>query len=127
MVNFQSWIITTQDIKAHSTIPLPGYIVKEVHINEHKFTFKLSQAKKVMYFSLKEKIQMKRWVQIVIFVSLIYLNQLSGVNQVFFKHFILISWKVCLNLYCFKTNIFLYLQYFYILHANQLEIFLLMF
>jgi len=51
-----------QDIKAHSTIPLPGYIVKEVHINEHKFTFKLSQAKKVMYFSLKEKVQMKRWM-----------------------------------------------------------------
>nr|XP_018667889.1 zinc finger protein isoform X2 [Ciona intestinalis] len=51
-----------QDVRAQMTMPLPGYDVTSFTCHEHKFCFKLNQARKVHLFAADTKELRDRWM-----------------------------------------------------------------
>jgi len=52
----------TQDVRAQMTMPLPGYEVTTTTNNDHKFSFKLSQARKILFFATDDQSVLERWI-----------------------------------------------------------------
>ncbi|XP_076804222.1 uncharacterized protein LOC143448385 isoform X2 [Clavelina lepadiformis] len=51
-----------QDVRAQMTLPLPGFEVITFKAHEHKYGFKLAQARKVYYFTTEDKDRAERWM-----------------------------------------------------------------
>jgi len=50
-----------QDVRAQMTMPLPGFEVSDVDSHDHRYVFRLEQARKNMYFACDDKLTIEKW------------------------------------------------------------------